>query len=91
MDNKENVTFREHFLNMDLSLNIVFRPFKFWMCILEIQIEGTFLKFLINVLVFILLKVEIQVIKKPWKFQLKNFKSNWDITVQKMNVKKISF
>ena len=39
MGENKNVIFPEHFLNMDI--NIALRSFKFCMCNLEIQMEGS--------------------------------------------------
>ena len=33
--------FHSQFLNMDISVNITYRPFRFETCILEIQMEGS--------------------------------------------------
>ena len=33
--------FDSHFFNMDISDNIVYRPFNFLTCIVEIQMEGS--------------------------------------------------
>ena len=36
----ENVIFHQHFLNIDISLPISYKPFKFSTCIHEIWVQG---------------------------------------------------
>ena len=41
----ENVIFHEHFLNIDISLTVSYKPFKFSRCIYEIQMQRSFSQF----------------------------------------------